>query len=193
MSGMQQQNWNPWKFATFGILLVLATALITGVVVANYVGNPKTNPAAADQEAMQQPPASGQAEAPALRVPPTPAEGSAPPPRAAAQAPAPSRHARGEPSAAAIKACNSYAHAASRNKTQETLGDTLLGGALGAGLGAAGGAIAGGGGGAGKGAGIGALVGAAGGTLYGLNQANQNDAHAAQAYRACMKRHGYVD
>lgn len=190
MPSMQHRNWNPWKFATIGILLVLATALITGVVVASYVGNAKNSPGTPDQMAAEQPPIPGQAAAPVPPVPPTPSEGTAPAPPAA-QPPA-AQHTHAKPSSADIRACNHYA-SASRNKTQETLGDTLLGGALGAGLGAAGGAIAGGGSGAGKGAGIGALVGAAGGTLYGLNQANQNDGRAAQAYRACMRRHGYVD
>ena len=190
MSHVQHQSWNPWKFATMGIVLVLATALITGVVVANYVGNSKTDPTAPDQGATEQPPVPGQAAAPVPPAPPPPAQAVGPAPPAV---PPPARQARVEPSSADIKACNHYASAASRNKTQETLSDTLIGSALGAGLGAAGGAIAGGGGGAGKGAGIGALVGAAGGTLYGLNQANEHDARAAQAYRTCMKRRGYAD
>ena len=186
MSDLEHQNWNPWKFATMGIVLVFATALITGVVVANYVGNQKTNPTTTEQTSMEQPPIPGQAAPPVPPVPPTPAQAAAPAAPAAVPPPV-ARHAR--PSSADIGACNHYASTVSRNKTQDTLSDTLIGGALGAGLGAAGGAIAGGG--AGKGAGIGALVGAAGGTLYGLNQANQHDARAAQAYRTCMKRRGY--
>jgi len=62
--------------------------------------------------------------------------------------------------------------------------------AVGAGVGAAGGAIAGGGKGAGKGAAIGGIVGAAGGTLYGINEANKTDARSVEAYRACMRGRG---
>ena len=183
------QSWNPWKLTTIGMALVLATALITGVVVANYVG--KTNPAPPEQAvpdqmaALGQPPAPGQVTNVA---PPPPAREVAPP-----GPPPAARHVRVEPSGADIDACNRYASSVSRSKPQETVTDALIGGALGAGLGAAGGAIAGGGSGAGKGAGIGALIGAAGGTLYGLNDSNRTDARAAQAYRTCMKRHGYSD
>jgi len=149
-----EQQWNPWKFTTIGMLAVLTTALLTGVVVANYVGAQKPHPIALRYS---------QPAAPvAVR-----------------------------PSAADIDECNRYASTATHDKAREALTDALVGGALGAGLGAAGGAIADGGGGAGKGAGIGGLVGAAAGTLYGVNQVNQNDARAAAAYRACMRRRGY--
>ena len=178
MSGV---NWNPWKIATIGLLLVIGTALTTGVVVAYYAGSSKTEPEQSAPAPEPAPPQPGMPAPPQAAVPPPP---PAEPPMA---------YARSEPSRADIKACNRYAQNVAHQKTQETLTDGLLGGALGAGLGAAGGAIAGGGGGAGKGAGIGALVGAAGGTLYGLNQANQSDARVAQAYRACMKRRGYSD
>lgn len=178
------QGWNPWKFTTIGMALVLATSLITGVVVANYVG--QTNPPGPD-EAVSPGHAAARGRAAGV-APPARARDVAPP------APAPAvRQARVEPTSADIDACNRYASSASRGKTQETVTDALIGGALGAGLGAAGGAIAGGGSGAGKGAGIGALVGAAGGTLYGLNESNRTDAQAAQAYRSCMKGRGYVD
>jgi len=194
-------QWNPWKLATLGMAVVLATALITGVVVANISG--RKEPQAEEP----------QAQAPQTTVPPTPADeltapapappaqqGAAPPPPQAqlgAPAPppppaAPERHAAVRPSAADIEACNRYASSVSREKTTQTLTDALVGGALGAGLGAASGAIAGGGSGAGKGAGIGGLVGAAAGTVYGINKANQSDSHAAAAYRACMRRRGYT-
>src|SRR5574341_1587289 len=71
-----------------------------------------------------------------------------------------------------------------RPNATDVLEKAVIGGAIGAGVGAAGGAIAGGGSGAGKGAGIGGLVGATAGTLYGLNEAKQNDARYAGAYRA---------
>jgi type IV secretory pathway VirB10-like protein len=189
-------DWNPWKFATIGMGLVLSTALITGVVVANYTGSQKTSSPILDQAAPDQPASTGQPPPVpgqamnAVPPPPPPAREVAP----AVPAPPPAeRRAHVQPATADINACNRYASTATQGKTQETLTDALIGGALGAGLGAAGGAIAGGGSGAGKGAGIGALVGAAGGTIYGLNETNQRDARAAQAYRTCMKRRGYSD
>ncbi len=165
------QTWNPWKLVTLGMGVALATALVTGVVVAYYVGNQGS------QSESQQ----------------TGAGGAAPVQQAPAPPAAPAQRGPVKPSAADIEACNRYASSVARDRTTETLTDALIGGAVGAGLGAAGGAIAGGGGGAGKGAGIGGLVGAAAGTLYGLNQANQNDSRAASAYRTCMQRRGFTD
>lgn len=192
---MHHPEFNSWKFATIGLSFVLAAILITGVVVAKYSGSQRTAPANLDQAAPDQPAATGQPPAvPGQAVNPLPA---APPPArevapaGPAAAPAPRAHV--QPSSADVDACNRYASAAPQGRTQETLTDALIGGAVGAGLGAAGGAIAGGGRGAGKGAGIGALVGTVGGTVYGLNETNQRDAHAAQAYRTCMKRRGYSD
>jgi len=96
------------------------------------------------------------------------------------------------PATADIDACNQYAKAQTGDKTMEVLKDAVIGGAVGAGVGAAGGAIAGGGKGAGKGAAIGGIVGAAGGTLYGINEANKTDARSVEAYRACMRGRGYT-
>jgi hypothetical protein len=201
------RNWNPWKFATFGILIVLATALITGVVVAHYVGSRPAN-----QEAAA-PPQNQVANVPQGALPGVPADSAAanneapkPPPgwvpsapQSNAVAPPPpaqsqpgTHHVAAKPSSHDISVCNHYATSA-RQKTTETVQDGLVGGVLGAGLGAATGAIAGGGRGAGQGAGIGGLVGAAAGSLYGLNAANQRDQRAAAAYRDCMRRRGYVD
>ena len=163
-ASLQGHEWNPWKVIAIGMLVVFAVALITGVVVARYTGTQEPNPVAQESA-----------------------------PKAARLAAAPVEHSSPRPTAADIDACNRYASSAGGDRTKQTLTNALLGGAVGAGLGAAGGAIAGGGSGAGKGAGIGGLVGAAAGTLYGLNQANQDDARAAQAYRVCMKRRGYVD
>jgi hypothetical protein len=103
------------------------------------------------------------------------------------------RQAVSGPTASDIDACNRYASAFVGDRTKDTLTNALIGGAVGAGLGAAGGAIADGGSGAGKGAGIGGLLGAAAGTVYGLNQANQQSSQSAMAYRACMKRRGFVE
>jgi hypothetical protein len=166
------EQWNPWKLATLGMSVVLVTALVTGVVVASYVGQPKKSEPG---EAQPEQAAPGQSQpAPAPRPP-------------AAQ------HVAGRPTAQDIDACNRYASSVAKDRTAETVTDALIGGAVGAGVGAAGGAIAGGGHGAGKGAGIGGLVGATAGTLYGLNQGKQNDARVATAYRSCMRRRGYTD
>ncbi|WP_337288559.1 hypothetical protein [Candidatus Methylomirabilis sp.] len=160
---MSDQRWNPWKLTTIGIAVVFATALITGLVVANWVGNQQTKPVA---------------ETPRGRVS-----------RAVSPRMTPSPAAR--PSGSAVAACNQYASSMAGDRTTEVLKDALVGGALGAGVGAAGGAIAGGGKGAGKGAGIGGLVGATAGTLYGLSEARQADARYVAAYRGCMRSRGY--
>ncbi len=197
----KDHSWNPWKLATFGVLIVLTTALVTGVVVANYVGKhsaPSASNNASDVAAVAPQPPLPNSGAPlppsssAGDLPPNPPQNVAPNPPQSASEPARPSGAAARPSRHDIKVCNRYA-ASARHHTEDTLKDALFGGALGAGLGAAGGAIAGGGSGAGKGAGIGGLVGVAGGTLYGLNQANQSDEKAAVAYRTCMKRRGYVD
>jgi hypothetical protein len=198
---MADQQWNPWELATIGLMMVLATALLTGVVVAHYAGDDTPIPTARVSSNLPEQTGSPPARAllqvgplpPPLQSPPTPAEhdqqvSAAPPDQHAAAS-----HAPAQPTARDITVCNHYAGAIGRNKTAQTLTTALIGGALGAGLGAAGGAIAGGGGGAGKGAGIGGLVGVAAGTVYGLNEANRNDARAAAGYRACMKRRGYSD
>jgi hypothetical protein len=151
---MTEEGRNPWKATAIGMAVVFATALITGIVVANW---------------------SGQEKAKEVTVTP----------------PRPYQAAR--PSASDIEFCNQYARGAAGDKTIEVVKDALIGGAVGAGVGAAGGAIAGGGSGAGKGAGIGGLVGATAGTLYGLNDVKQNDVRYAGAYRACMKRRGFIE
>ena len=189
---MSEAGWNPWKMATIGILVVFATALTTGVVVARYMGTTATQTPDAQQLASTNAPGAPAENALPPAVPP------AVPPAAAPQAPAaqapapPHRHVAARPSTADIEDCNRYA-TSTHDRTTDTVKDALIGGAAGAGLGAAGGAIAGGGSGAGKGAGIGALVGATAGTLFGLNDANQRDTRTAAAYRACMRRRGYSD
>lgn len=44
---MAKAIWNPWKAATIGIAVVMATALITGLVVANWNSRGRPKPAAA--------------------------------------------------------------------------------------------------------------------------------------------------
>ena len=41
------RNWNPWKATTLAILLMLATALVTGIVVANWTGGAREHLATA--------------------------------------------------------------------------------------------------------------------------------------------------
>lgn len=166
---MLNSSWNnPWKLTSIGLCLVAATALATGLVVANRTGKDSDKPTAV-------PAGSGRA---AARV-------------AAAQVPA---APAGVPVQSAIEACNQYAatQAGYRDKTGDTIKDVGIGAIAGAALGAAGGAIAGGGKGAGKGAAIGGLVGAGGGTLYGLNENQKHDERYREAYGACMHSRGYT-
>jgi hypothetical protein len=166
MKDRDSNDFNPWKAAMLGIGGVVALAVMAGFVVANY--DSLSAPTTVDEQAAAPPP-----------------KEKAPKVATAGDAPAASR-----PRAADIEDCNAYASGA-RNQTEEAVKGAVIGGAVGAGAGAAGGAIAKGGKGAGKGAGIGAIVGATVGTLYGLNQANQANAQAEAAYRACMARRGY--
>jgi len=163
---MTKNNWNPWKLTAIGMAMVLATALVTGLVVAKWSGNEPPQPVTA-------------------------APGK--PMRQAAAPAAPVRQVSATPTAADVEACNQYAKAQTGSATMEVLKDAAIGGAIGAGVGAAGGAIAGKGGkDVGKGAAVGGVVGATAGTLYGFNEANKNDARSAEAYRACMRGRGYT-
>jgi hypothetical protein len=169
---------NSWKMTAIGMALVITTALVTGLVVANW--------SAPDRP-------SGAPPAVSLASPPSPSAPAAGAGRASTGTPATGpASARPTPTAADVEACNTYARAQVGDKTVETVKDALIGAAAGAGVGAVGGAIAGGGKGAGKGAGIGGAVGAAAGTLYGLNEARSHDTRYVQAYRACMNGRGYT-
>ena len=161
--GPMPQDWNPWKVTTLGILGLVSLGVVTGTVIARY-----DNAAA---------PAAAPAAKPVVRSVEVRTV----------------RQVVSGPTASDIDACNRYASAFVGDRTKDTLTNALIGGAVGAGLGAAGGAIADGGSGAGKGAGIGGLLGAAAGTVYGLNQANQQSSQSALAYRACMKRRGFIE
>jgi hypothetical protein len=171
-------EWNPWKVTTLGLVLVMVTALITGVVVARWSGERRAEVATSPTEPGT--------SAPAASV------------RTAAATPpvAPAAHvvaASGPPPQSAIEACNRRAaeQSGARDKTWDTAKDAGVGAVGGAAIGALGGAIAGGGKGAGKGAAIGGLVGAGGGTLYGLNENKKHDERYRAAYAACMHAHGY--
>jgi hypothetical protein len=169
-------NWNnPWKLTTIALVLVGATALATGLVVANRTGKTAdTQATVADKQ-------------PAVATAP----GSAAPRVAQAPAAAP---APAVPTQSAIAACNQAAatQSGNRNKTVDTVKDAGIGAIAGAAVGAAGGAIAGGGKGAGTGAAIGGLVGAGGGTLYGLNENQKHDQRYRDAYASCMRSRGYT-
>src|SRR5213083_1314185 len=56
-------NWNPWKVAAIAMALVMGTALVTGLVVANWVGT-ETKPPVTTRPAS--PPARRQAQMPAF-------------------------------------------------------------------------------------------------------------------------------
>src|SRR5262245_30838367 len=105
---LSQENGNRWRLVTAGLLIVFATALVTGVVAARYLGNEKSNGVGGQAPA---PPAQPQPP-PQADVPPPPpgAQASAPQP----QAPAAVQHAATRPSVGVIEACNHYASSASR-------------------------------------------------------------------------------
>ena len=168
---MTQHGWNPWKLTAIGMTVVVVTALLTGLVVANWTGGERDRAAA---------------ERPASKV----AEQPARPARV-------SSAVVSTPSKNAIEACNRYAAAEAgarketKDKTLEVVKDGAIGAAVGAAVGAAGGAIADGGKGAGKGAAIGGLVGAGAGSLYGLNENKKSDDKYRAAYSSCMRARGY--
>jgi hypothetical protein len=165
---------NPWKLTSIGMAVVIVTALVTGLVVANRTGSDRAsqeqNTAAQDQKA----------QTPEQKTP--------------QKAPTRVASAPGVPTQSAIDACNKYAasEAGSKDKTMEVVKDGAIGAVVGAAVGAAGGAIAGGGKGAGKGAAIGGIVGAGGGTLYGLNENKKNDERYRAAYSSCMRARGFT-
>jgi len=172
---MTRQSWNnPWKLTAIGMALVVATALATGLVVANLSGKGA------------EPKKSSEATAPSRPAARSAGTSSAP----ASSAPA----ASSVPPQSVIAVCNQAAasQVPSRDKTIDTVKDGAIGAVAGAVLGAAGGAIADGGSGAGKGAAIGGLMGAGGGTLYGLNENHKHDERYREAYAGCMRSRGYV-
>ena len=174
---MINESWkNPWKLTAIGMGLVVATVLVTGLVVANWSGTQ------ADKKVAELSPGST-----APRV----VTGSSTQTTQATQA-APA--AAGVPTQAAIASCNqsAAAQAGQREKTKDTVIAGAIGAVAGAAVGAAGGAVIDGGSGAGKGAVIGGLVGAGGGTLYGLNENRKHDERYRTTYAACMHSRGYT-
>lgn len=173
---MADGTWNPWKLTAIGMALVATTAVVTGLVVANWSGSTPGKP---------------EVKAETSASPARPHERVAP--RSMASAPAQPAPAA-VPTQAAIATCNEQAAAAAgeQNKTTEVVKDAAVGALIGAAVGAAGGAIADGGKGAGKGAAIGGVAGAGGGTLYGLNQTKKHDETYRAAYANCMRAKGYA-
>jgi hypothetical protein len=162
---MTNDSWkNPWKLTAIGMALVIATVLVTGLVVANWSGKES------DKKVVDVSPGRSAAR---LATSPT---------------------GTGVPTQSAIDTCNqsAAAQAGQREKTKDTVIAGAIGAAAGAAVGAAGGAVIAGGSGAGKGAVIGGLVGAGGGTLYGLNENKKHDEHYRNAYAACMHSRGYT-
>jgi hypothetical protein len=152
---------NPWKVTAIAMALVMVTALVTGVVIANWTGR-------GELERKAETPRTEPLKAAAVRM-----------------AVAPQSSGLATPSRSTVEACNRQAAAevGSQDRTTEVVKDAAMG--------AAGGAIADGGKGAGKGAAIGGLVGAGGGTLYGLNENRKHDEKYRDAYARCMRSRGY--
>jgi len=169
------KSWNPWKVTAIGMALVMATALVTGLVVANWSGS------AHEPESKMAAPGTRPGQ-PARPV----AKSSTP---QVAQVPA----VPAVPTQETVAACNRYAAAqvGEQDKTKEVVKDAAIGAVVGAAVGAAGGAVADGGKGAGKGAAIGGILGAGGSTLYGLNENKKNDEKYRAAYASCMRSRGY--
>jgi len=165
---MMSTGWNPWKMTAIGLGLVVATALIVGVVVANWSGHEGTqkvvtSAATTKTHVAQVAPAAGVAAPVAL------------------------------PSQTVIDACNQQAaQAVPQSKTTELVKDGAIGAVVGAAVGAAGGAIVDGGSGAGKGAVIGGVLGAGGGALYGVNENRKSDERYRTAYASCLRSRGYA-
>ena len=159
---------NPWKLTAIGMVLVAATALVTGIVVANRSKSEERPPVA---QAIQPSPKETRTATSASVVTPAPRV----------------------PTASVVKACNDHAAVATgpRDKTTEVVKDGAIGALLGAAVGAAGGAIADGGKGAGKGAAIGGVVGAGAGALYGVNDNRKHDTAYREAYAGCLRSRGY--
>ena len=167
-------TWNPWKVTAIAMALVMSTALVTGLVVANWSGSDRQ---------------------PESATPETKSVTATPQARPAARpATAQTTTTPMAPTPAAIDACNQWAaqHAGPPDKTMEVVKDGAVGALVGAAVGAAGGAVAGGGKGAGKGAAIGGVVGAGGGALYGLNENRKHDERYRAAYASCMRARGYA-
>jgi len=170
---MAENGLNPWKLATLVIVLVLATAGLTALVVTKWFPSEPVRSAstASEKRTGRGGAAAHGGQAGVLAVQPA----SAVPPQAI------------------INDCNRYASTppSDRDKYWEIGKDAVIGGVATAAIGAAAGAIADGGKGAGKGAAIGGIVGVAAGTVYGINANRQADEAYRAAYAHCMHSRGY--
>jgi hypothetical protein len=112
-------KWNPWKVTALAMALVMATALVTGLVVANWSGSSREDAQSAS------PPSSG-------RLVQQPRSGARPAPIQAVQ-PIPSAPAL--PTKEVVDACNRYAAAqvGESDKTTEVVKGAAIGGVVGAG------------------------------------------------------------
>jgi len=192
-------GWNLWKLTAIAMVLVTATAVVTGLVVAYWSGSAPER--GLKQAAVSSPPAPPQAPSRQPTAPAPQSRASTVPRQVTAKqasrrvltAGAPASPAPRVPTQEAIDACNRYAaeQAGQQDKAMQVAKDAVIGAVAGAAVGAAGGAIAGGGKGAGKGAAIGGVLGAGGGTLYGLNEAKKQDERYRDAYALCMRARGY--
>ena len=190
---MADTSPNQWKLATIGLLIVGATVLITSLVIGRdtkvvppeeIVQTEEADTQVAKKEVVKKEPTSKPKVAVKVAAaPPAPKPAPAPEP---VYSPQPAH-----PPQSIIQACNKYASDQVNSKTEEVVKDAGIGALLGAATGAAVGAIEGGGSGAEKGAGIGAIAGGAGGTLYGVNENQTNDARYQEAYSSCMRSRGY--
>lgn len=191
---MADNGWNnPWKLTAIGLALVIVTAFVTGLVVANW-SRTDSDPKVSAAGAPSKPEAARVASSRPVSTAPSqlrPAPVVTSQPVAPAVTPQPVSPV---PPQAVIDGCHQYAAAqvGQRDKTAEVVKDAAIGAVLGAAVGAAGGAIADGGKGAGKGAAIGGIVGAGGGSLYGLNDNPKHDQQYRDAYASCMRSRGYT-
>jgi hypothetical protein len=184
---------NIWKLTAIGVVVAAASALVTGLVVANRA------PAPTQEAKVESPSASPTA---VVTPPPAPAPGAvaqtpaapAPTPPATTETPKPARPSRDD-----IAACNRHAASAAggapkegKDKYIDVAKDAGIGALGGAAVGALGGDVVKGGKGAGKGALLGGVLGAGGGTLYGIYDNKKDDEHYRAAYGSCMKTRGYA-
>ena len=106
-------SWNPWKVTAISMFVVLAVALVTGIVVANWTGSWQGE----------------RSEAPAPKPAAAPRVVSSPRPGPVAQTQSV------VPTQAAIEACNRHAaEQVPQEKTKEVLTDGAIVGATGGGL-----------------------------------------------------------
>jgi hypothetical protein len=173
---------NIWKLTAVGVVVAAASAVLTGLVVANRAPAPT-------QDAKVQSPSAAPT---GVVTPPAPGAVAQTPPAATETRPA-------RPSKDDIAACNRHAANSAggvpkqgKDKYVDVAKDAGIGALGGAAVGALGGAAVKGGSGAGKGALIGGALGAGGGTLYGIYDNKKNDENYRAAYGSCMQARGYT-